>query len=295
MHVFLIVGGVIVLLALLAYGLFKWNTAEDLVIVKAPLPVDFPGDGFSHSSFEALLARYVNANGKVDYQAWSESREDLGALDSYLAAIAKFSPENASKRFPGKTDALVYWVYGYNALVIKSILLHWPLDSVTDIEAPVEIVKGLGFFYKQRFVVGGEHYNLYQIENSKIFSGDADPRIHFILNCGSGGCPILRPELPTGDALDPFLDQAAREFLDDPANMRFDHGGKTIQISKVFDMYEDHFLSAARTLTKNDDASLIDYLRSIVSPERRDDLDRAREYTISFDEYDWKINQAFGE
>jgi hypothetical protein len=37
-------------------------------------------------------------------------------------------------------------MYGYNAYVIKSVLDHWPLKSVTDVKAPVEAVKELGFF-----------------------------------------------------------------------------------------------------------------------------------------------------
>jgi len=294
MHTLLLISGALALVGLIGYGLFRWNTAADLVTSKGPLPVDFPKDGFSHATLEDLLVRYVDAAGQVDYEGWSASSADLAQLDHYVAAVAAYSPENAPERFPGATDGLLYWVTAYNALVIKSVLDHWPLESVQDLKAPVEIVKGLGFFYKQRFVLGGEHYNLYQIENLKIFGGEVDPRIHFILNCGSGGCPILRPHLPGGDQLDPFLDQAARDFLDRPENLTIDHSQKTMVLSEIFEMYEEHFLTAARAQTQNSEAQIVDYLSLVASPEQVTELKRARDYKIKFAEYDWSINKAEG-
>ena len=37
--------------------------------------------------------------------------------------------------------------------------------------------------------------SLYALENDLIRQRFSDPRIHFVLNCASGGCPVLRPEL----------------------------------------------------------------------------------------------------
>jgi hypothetical protein len=294
MHVLLLISGALVLLALIGYGLFRWNTTPVLVTSGAPLPVDFPEDGFSHATLEDLLTRYVDATGQVDYEAWSENSADLAQLDSYVTAVAAYSPENAPERFPGATDGLLYWVTAYNALVIKSVLDHWPLESVQDLKAPVEIVKGMGFFYKRRFVLGSEHYNLYQIENSKIFGGEVDPRIHFVLNCGSGSCPVLRPHLPGGNQLTPFLDQVARDFLDLPENLTIDHSKRTIIISEIFEMYEDYFLTAARAQTQNPNAQLVDYLSLAASPEKVQGLKRAHGYEIKFAEYDWSINKTEG-
>jgi len=50
-------------------------------------------------------------------------------LESYLAAVSQFSPKATPERFSSRNDELAYWMYGYNAYVIRSVLDHWPLDS----------------------------------------------------------------------------------------------------------------------------------------------------------------------
>ena len=95
-------------------------------------------------------------------------------------------------------------------------------------KAPIEFVKGFGFFYRQRFVFGEKAYSLYAIENDKVRNTYRDARIHFVLNCGSQSCPVLRPELPTGDELEPFLHQAAIDFVGEDRNVHIDHANGQI-------------------------------------------------------------------
>jgi len=103
------------------------------------------------------------------------------------------SPE----RFATPNDELAYWMYTYNAWVIKGVLLNWPLTSVTDVKAPLEVVKGTGFFYQLRFPFGGKFMSLLTVENEKIRKRFNDPRIHFVLNCASESCPANSSVLPT--------------------------------------------------------------------------------------------------
>lgn len=175
---------------------------------------------------------------------WHGSVESVEALDSYLAAITLFSPDSAPERFPTRNDKLAYWMYGYNAWVIKAVLLNWPLSSVTDVKAPLEAVKGLGFFYQLRFPFGHKYLSLYAVENDKIRKRFQDPRIHFVLNCASESCPVARPDLPVGAELENLLARAALEFVNDPDNVSVDHE------------------------------------------------QRAKDYSIEFREYDWRLNET---
>ena len=263
-----------------------------LVEVDASVPVDFPDESYSHSSFEQLLARYVDASGEVDYDRWHRSADDIDSLDSYLAAVGAYSPENAPERFAKRSDELAYWLYSYNAYVIKSVLNKWPLDSVTDIKAPVEIVRGFGFFYSQRFLFGGAEYSLYKVENDKIRDRYKDARIHFVLNCGSESCPVLRPELPTGDALEPYLATAATEFVADPRNVTIDHDAKRVRLNEIFKWFKKDFINDLRRRGLPSDRGLIDYVASVAPPEMRADLERASDYKVVFADYDWSINKS---
>lgn len=281
---------VVVLLALLACVLFL--NRPRLVMIDAEIPENFPADRFSHEVFERLLQSYVDEAGDVDYERWHRNDADLRNLDSYLAAASRFSPESTPDRFDRRQEELAYWLYAYNAYVIKSILDHWPLESVTEVKAPLEVFKGFGFFHRLRFVFGGKAYSLLAVENDIIRAIYRDARIHFVLNCGSGSCPVLRPELPVGDQLEPFLQQAATTFVSDKRNVRVDHDKRKIVLSSIFKWFKTDFVNDLRRRGLPNDHGLIDYVASVAPISLRDELSRANDYKIVFVDYDWSVNQS---
>jgi hypothetical protein len=281
----------ILFLTLLAVTFF-WANRPRRVVINAELPASFPEESFSHASFEELLLTYVDVDGRVDYARWHQFRASVQMLESYLAAVAKFSPDNAPHRFPGRSDELAYWMYGYNAYVIKSVLDHWPIRSVTDIKAPIEAVTGLGFFYRQRFLFGGTALSLYTVENEEIRKAFHDPRIHFVLYCASGSCPVLRPELPTGEDLERLLQEATFAFISDPKNVRIDHEKRAITLSAIFKMYRSDFLRELTRKGLSSENGAIDYVRSVAPTSLRAELRTAVDYSISFADYDWSIAEV---
>jgi len=284
-----------ILLAVAALVVLLVVNRPRLITVQADLPGGFPADGFSHYSFEGLLKRYVDASGHVDYSRWHESATDVSVLRSYLAAIARYSPDSHPDRYDGRNDELAYWLYGYNAWVIFSVLDRWPLDSVTDVRAPVELATGFGFFYRQRFLFGGEAYSLYKVENQKIRRSYKDARIHFVLNCASESCPAMRPELPTGDKLEALLVEAAREFVANPKHVLIDHEDRMVVLSEIFKWYESDFINDLRRRKLSTEHGLLGYVASVADPGILDDIERAYDYDVSFETYDWSLNEASTE
>ena len=283
--------GVVTLLLLVVFGLWKLNTRATVVRVDAELPHGFPATGFSHDSFERLLSLYV-VEGRLDYASWHGDAEARQQLDGYLAAVAAYSPDTAPERFKEENAALAYWMYAYNAFVIKAILDRWPLARVTDVKAPVEVVRGLGFFYTLEFIVGGEPITLYQLEHEKVIKPSADPRVHFVLNCGSGGCPAIRPKLPTGEALETMLQEAAAEFVNEPRNVSVDHDAKQIHLSQIFEWYKDDFLNAVRKEGQPTTQGVVSYVRLVAGKPLLVELDKATRYEVHFVPYDWDVNNA---
>ena len=282
--------GFILLIPLVLAVAWYINTRPTLIIVAAEIPVDFPEDGFSHTLFENLLKRFVDEAGRVDYDMWHAEQDARAELDSYLAAVAAYSPVNAANRFKDRNDQKAYWIYAYNALVIKSIVDQWPLNSVTDIKAPVEVIRGLGFFYNQEFVLGGERYNLYRLEKVKILEDWQDPRVHFVSNCGSESCPVLRPELPLGDKLETLLTQATQDFISNPKNVNVDHKTRQVTLSAIFKWYSKDFVNELRRRSYPPDAGILDYLELVGSGQLRADVGKAKDYELIFKDYDWSVN-----
>jgi hypothetical protein len=282
---------VVLLVAVLATSFF-WANRPRRVIIDVALPAGFSQDGFSHATFEELLKDYVTADGRVAYARWYQHSASVLQLDSYLAAVSQFSPVNAAHRFIDRNAEMAYWIYGYNAYVIKSVLDHWPLDSVTDVRAPIEAVTGLGFFYQLRFSFGGEFLSLLSVENNRIRKQYKDSRIHFVLNCASESCPVARPGLPVGREMEQLLERATSEFINDPDNVDIDHAEKIIHLSTIFKWYESDFVNDIRldgNLTKN---GLHAYIAKYAIDDLADDVAKAGNYRIAFREYDWGLNSA---
>jgi hypothetical protein len=281
----------LVLIALLVGGFALLNRPH-FVRIDAVIPADFPPDGFSHLDFEDLLRKYVDEDGNVDYKDWRDSDESVAQLESYLAAVSRYSPDSTPERFVTLDDELVYWIYAYNAYVIRSVLDNWPIESVTDVKAPLEIVKGLGFFYQLRFQFGGKRYSLLGVENNKIRKRFRDARIHFVLNCASESCPVMRPALPTGEALQTFLTSAASNFVSDSKNVSIDHASRQIVLSTIFKWFRKDFLNDLKKRGIAAERGLVDYVASVAPERLRAELDSAREYELVFSDYDWSLNSV---
>ena len=281
---------VVVVSAVLIGGFFFLNRPQ-LISINADIPKQFPLDSFSHEVFEGLLGRYVDSEGKIDYAGWHGSTGDRALLDRYLAAVSRFSPAGTPERFAKRSEQLAYWLYAYNAYVIRSVLENWPLQSVTDVKAPIEAVKGLGFFYRQRFLFGGDALSLYAVEHEKILATYRDPRIHFVLNCASASCPVLRPELPTGDDLEELLKVSTVDFINDERNVRVDHDAQQVVLSTIFKWYRNDFINDVRRRGLPKDDGVLGYIRDVASADLQADLIEGSGYSVLYEDYDWAINQ----
>jgi hypothetical protein len=279
-----------ILVPVLVALVFLWANRPRRIIIDTDLPLSFSAQGFSHASFEGLLETYVDADGRVDYERWHRNPTSVQMLESYLAAVSTFSPDNAPHRFPDRSDELAYWMYGYNAYVIRSVLDRWPINSVTDVKAPLEAVTGLGFFFQLRFSFGGEFFSLLGVETNKIRKQFKDPRIHFVLNCASESCPVARPGLPVGEDLDQLLELAAGEFINYPENVTVDHDSNVVYLSRIFKWYKNDFVDDVRRGGKPVENGLLSYISQYTTGELSNDIAEARHYDIVFRDYNWELN-----
>lgn len=223
--------------------------------------------GFDHSALDALVRKYAAPDG-VAYRAWAGNDADRRALDEYVTRLAAGRPS----ALPG-SDALAFWINAYNAVTLKLILDHYPVDGIKDIGSP---------WKKKLLTVEGRELSLDEIENDVIRKQWKEPRIHFALNCASVSCPPLRPEAYTGAGLDAALERQTREFLAGPEN-RLDPAARKLHLSKIFQWYREDF---------EREGSLVDWLRPYLpelGPAGSEDP------KIDFAGYDWNLNESEGE
>jgi hypothetical protein len=249
------------------------------------LPVSARGGpiGFDHSLLDSVLARYVDAQGLVDYGALKRDPRDL---DRYCGMLAEVSPENAPARFPTGADSLAYWINAYNAFVLKGVVDAYPVDSVTKIRL------FHGFFKRTKFVAGGRKLTLDDIEHGIIRKRFQEPRIHAAVNCGAVSCPRLQGEAFRAADLEAQLDRAVRAFLRSPQHVVIDVPGRVVRLSRIFDWYGDDFTSWYADRFGAPDPSVLDYIAQYRPPAEQAFL--ASDPKIRFLDYDWSLNDQAG-
>lgn len=236
---------------------------------------------YSNEPFLVLVRKYAIDDGdKVDYAAWKKSPEDLASLDRQVDLIARVSPDSHPELFPTSEAQRSYWINTYNTLVLHAVLDYWPLQSVRDVKISFtsRLVPGKGFFYDRKVVVGGKQTSLYKFEK-QVLQNQKDPRLHFALNCASDSCPVLR----AWGWSDAQLDAAARDFINDQANVSIDDD--TLTLSSIFKWYKKEF---------PDD--IHGYLQQYAEPGLEQQLQTAKDYDyqIRYRAYDWSLNDSDG-
>ncbi len=186
---------------------------------------------FRYDHWNALLAEIVTPEGKADYARLIERRD---ALDAVAAQFAAMSPDSHPAAFPNDDDRLAYWINAYNVFTLHAILAEYPITSVWK-------TRDGQFFQRRRHLAGGRAVSLDDIEHEILRGHFAEPRIHFAINCGSNGCPPLRPSAYEGSGLRDTLRAATQQFLASEWNCRIDHASRRIFISRIFKMYAEDF------------------------------------------------------
>lgn len=230
-----------------------------------------------HPQWTQLLTRYVQ-DGVVDYASLANGGQEQ--LQAYLDSLESVSPQEFARW--DRNEKLAFWVNAYNAYTVRLILDHYPIDSI----------RSIGLFpnsaFRRDFIPLGhlsgqdEEISLDEVEHGILRPEFKEPRIHFALVCAAKGCPKLRAEAYRAQELDRQLDEAAREFLRNPEQNRYDASTNTLYLSSVFDWFAEDFQQAAGSVP----AFVARYLEEDAAENVR-----ARQPRIEFLDYDWDLNE----
>ncbi len=184
---------------------------------------------FDYPDWTSITTTLVNDQGKVDYAKLKAGR---GQLDHFVATLALVGPKTRPDLFATKESQLAYYINAYNALTMFNVINRYPaIKSVTEDQ--------LSFFVTTKFKLDGGETSLYDLENKIVRPTFKDPRVHFALNCASGGCPRLPNEPFLAGTVQAQLDRERNEFLHETRNVAVE-GGKVV-LSNIFDWYKADF------------------------------------------------------
>ena len=84
-----------------------------------PTPTSTVAGRDPQEAWASVLERYVDDQGRVDFQGVAADRGDL---DTYVAWVARVSPASNPELFPSQADRNAYYLNSYNALAMYNVI-----------------------------------------------------------------------------------------------------------------------------------------------------------------------------
>lgn len=222
----------------------------------------------SHAIWDKLLRKHVNKEGFVDYKGIIK---DSTEFNKYLGILSAARPD--SKNW-SKEEKMAFWINAYNAFTVKLIVDNYPVSSIKDIKRGIVFVNTV---WDIKFIkIGGETYDLNNIEHGILRTKYKDARIHAAVNCASYSCPRLRNEAYTADKLDAQLSDAMHSFINDPARNKVT--AQKAELSEIFKWFSGDFT--------RDGGSIRGFINKYA------DQKLSANGKITHLDYDWRLNEA---
>ena len=227
-----------------------------------------------HSGWDQFLQRYVaefsDGINRVDYAGVSPA--DRQRLNQYLNGLSKVPVSRLNR-----AEQRVLWINLYNALTVRVILDHYPVDSIRDIDISPGLFSD-GPWGKKLIEIEGEPVSLDDIEHRILRPIWRDPRIHYAVNCASLGCPNLQRRAFTADNTERLLNKGAVDYINHPRGASVENG--RLIVSSIYDWFQADFGGS--------DSGVIRHLNRYADAKLKSELSGIDR--IFDDHYDWTLN-----
>lgn len=227
-----------------------------------------------HSAWSRFLANYTAKNSRgINLVAYgSVSNADKKALENYLAVLQTTDVTRLNRN-----EQYAFWLNLYNASVVNVVLNNKPVSSVLKIKSNPLDFKGP--FNDPVATVNGKTLTPDIIESGIVRPIWNDPNLHYGFNCAALGCPNVQPKAFTGKNVKSLLEEAAREYVNDPRGITFRNG--SIIASKIYFWYSEDF---------GGEKGVIKHVMQYANPALKQKLKGKTK--IKAYEYDWRLNNS---
>lgn len=230
-------------------------------------------------------------DGWVYYRAM---RADRARLDAYVNALAAVNLDSLRRE-----DQIAVWLNAYNAIVLQTVISHYPIVQQSREYPPHSIRQVPGAFERLQHRVAGKTVTLDQIEQT-ILPPFNDARVFLALGRGAVGSPRLRSEAFSGADLDRQLSEAASECAARPECVQIRQSENVMKVSSVFSWRRAEFSAgfAEKAPKPFGERSPIERaVLALVYPRflttERDFIDKNM-FKVEYLPFDWSLNDLTG-
>ena len=254
-----------------AYKVFKNFLFNVVCFAVLSLPMAHADESYdvALTNWSAVLNKFVDNEGRVDFEKLAQDREQL---DKFVSYIASTSPASDPARFAGRDAVIAYHLNAYNALAMHGVIEKGIPSGFNS------FFKRAAFFKFRKVIIGGEKTSLYDYEND-VIRPIGEARVHFALNCMVRDCPRLPREPFLAASLEDQLQSVSVEFFNKDKHLRLDPDKKIVHVSSILDFYTEDYVSSGKA------RDLVPYINKF----RKKPV--PADYRVKFIPYDWTINQ----
>lgn len=259
-------------------------------VVALPRAQGSSADAARRRNLDEILDLYVR-DGLVYYRAL---RGDRRRLDVYVSSLSTASVSSAPRE-----EQITFWLNAYNALVLRTVIDHYPTPRRSN-DYPASSIRQIsGAFERLRHQVAGKAFTLDQIEQT-VLPAFNDPRVFLALGRGAMGSGRLRSEAYAPETLERQLAEIAAECVSHAHCANIDRAANRLEASSIFSWRAKEFSAAYADKAPASFASRSPIERAVlafVEPKltsiEKEFLAR-NEFKVQFSEFDWTLNDLTG-
>ena len=267
------------------------SIALAMVCAAAPsIAQEDPAGAARRKTFDEFLDLYVR-DGYVYYRALKSERS---RFDSYVNSLADVEVGSLPR-----DDQLAFWLNAYNALVLRTVIDHYPIQGRSP-DYPAKSLRQIpGAFERLAHRVAGRTLTLDQIEQT-VLPTFHDPRVYLALGRGSVGGGRLRSEAFSPARLEAQLTEVANECAGRSECIQIDRQNNRVSVSAIFSWREQEFAAAyggSAPAAVANRSPIERAVLALVEPKllttEREFLEK-NQFQVSYKPFDWLLNDLTG-
>jgi hypothetical protein len=246
-----------------------------------------------HLPFDALLDLHVR-DGLVYYKAL---QADRASLNRYIASLNAPAVGSAYANW-SDDQKKAFWLNAYNALVLQTVINHYPIRGAAKGYPPNSIRQIPGAFEKTPHAIAGKQVTLDHIEIGILAELD-DPRVYLALGRGAVGSGRLRSEAFSTKAVDKQLAQVKAQFATTPRWAKVDALAGKVSISPILSWRGPAFIKKyaddSFDLPKREpiERAVIGFLRPHLL-DAEEEFIKKNTFQLTYEPFDWRLNDLTG-